>query len=317
MLENTSTQLKTVWFFISRLFILAGMVLFFSSLGFMLGALMSKVIFGVDAMNDPNVFTSFNDDPKIVNALKLLQVTITLAGMLIPAWFFPKAIEQQPAIFLKLKGKIAAFHLLCALGITFLSIPFISWLIEMNARLQLPESWAALEASLKASEEAAAELTKAFTASASISDLFLNLIVVAIIPAIAEELLFRGALQHFFTFCFKNIHVAVMISAALFSAFHGQIYGFMPRWVLGILLGYLFAYSGSVWPGVLVHFLNNAMALVIPYVVPENSTLVFLHDDYHFPIYLVAISAAACVFLVYLLRRSHPKYLPNDAEQLD
>lgn len=317
MLENTSTQLKTVWFFLSRLFILAGMVLFFSSLSFVLGALMSKVIFGVDAINDPTVFSSFNENPQILNALKLLQVIITIGGMVIPAWFFPRAIEQQPALFLKLKGKVSVYHLLCAIGIVFLSIPLVSWLIEMNARLQLPASFATLEAKLKASEEAAAKLTEAFVAGSSISDICINLFVVALIPAIAEELLFRGALQHFFTFCFKNIHVAVLLSAALFSAFHGQIYGFMPRWILGILLGYLFAYSGSVWPGVLAHFMNNALSLLVSNLVSDDTSFAILQDDYHFPVYLVLLSVAACTALVYFLYKTQPKLTPNDAEQLD
>jgi membrane protease YdiL (CAAX protease family) len=317
MLENTSTQFKTVWFFISRLFILAGMVLFFSSLSYVLGALMSNVMFGVDVINDPTVFSSFDYNPKALNALKLLQVIITIGGMIVPAWFFPRAIDRQSALFLKLTGKINVYHLLCAIGITLLSAPMVSWLIEMNARLQLPASLAGLEAKLKASEEAAAELTKAFVASASISDLFINLIVVAIVPAIAEELLFRGALQNFFTLCFKNVHVAVLLSAALFSAFHGQIYGFMPRWVLGILLGYLFAYSGSIWPGVLAHFLNNALSLLASYFALEDSSLSFLQEDYQFPIYLLIISVFACTLLVYYLYKTQPKLESIDAEQLD
>jgi membrane protease YdiL (CAAX protease family) len=317
MLENTSTQLKTVWFFISRLFILAGMVLFFSALSLVLGTMLSKVIFGVDAFGDPSALTHLAENAEIRNAFKFLQVLITLGGMLIPAWYFPKAIGHESAAFLKLNTKVTLLHALYAIGLILLSIPMVSWLIEMNARLELPASWAALEAKLKATEEAAAKLTEAFTAGTSTGELVVNLLVVAVVPAIAEELLFRGTLQQFFALCFKNVHVAVLLSAALFSAFHGQVYGFMPRFVLGILLGYLFVYSGSVWPAILAHFINNTLSLLVAHFGLKDSSFAFLHDDYHFPIFLVCLSTAACAALVYFLSLKQPTTIPDDAEQLD
>jgi membrane protease YdiL (CAAX protease family) len=196
-------------------------------------------------------------------------------------------------------------------------MPFVSWLVELNAQLKFPSALAALEQQLKASEALATELTQAFIASSNGNQLLLNLIVVAVIPAIAEEFLFRGTLQQFIQFCFKNVHVAVIFGAAIFSAFHGQVYGFMPRWILGILLGYLFAYSGSIWPGVLAHFINNALSLVVSHFEKSFSNWTILQEDYHFPIFIVILSMIGCLILLYLLNKTKSKIYTEYVEQLD
>jgi uncharacterized protein len=317
MSENTSTLLKTIWFLLSRLMILTGMVLFFSSLSFVLGSYLAKICFGVDAISDPTVFSTFDQNPAALNALKLLQVTITLGGMIIPAWLFPKAIEQEPGKFLGITTPVSFQYFALAITLILLSIPFVSWLIEINAQLRLPQSLAALESALKASEEAAAALTKAFIASDTTQTFLINILIVAIFPAIAEELLFRGALQSFLILCFKNIHVAVVLGAAIFSAFHGQVYGFLPRWVLGMILGYLFASSRSIWPGVFAHFVNNVLTLIVTHFALEKSSLAFLHDDYHFPIFVVLGSVIACLAVLYYMYFHQKQNLSTDGEQLD
>jgi uncharacterized protein len=314
MSANTSILLKTIWFLVSRLMILAGMVLFFLTLSTFAGAYLAKLIYGVDIMGDPSVFQTFDQDPTVLTALKLVQIIGTIGGMIIPAWLFPKAIEKDPSSFLGVKANVSLMHLLLAICLILVAIPLVSWLIELNSQLQFPTALSSLEASLKASEEAASALTKAFVKSSTIPELGVNMLVVAIVPAIAEELLFRGALQQFLTHCFKNIHFAVVLGAMVFSAFHGQVYGFLPRWILGIVLGYLFAYSGSIWPGILAHFVNNALSLIVTHFSLEQSNLAFLQDEYHFPIYLILLSAFSSVGLIYLLSLNKTTTLTNNVE---
>jgi membrane protease YdiL (CAAX protease family) len=102
--------------------------------------------------------------------------------------------------------------------------------------------------------------------------------VIALIPAIGEELLFRGVIQGSI-FKNTNIHVAVLLTSIIFSAFHLQFYGFLPRMVLGILLGYSLAWSGSLWLPVLIHFINNGAAVVFAWFsgldqLPFNQDLI-------------------------------------------
>ncbi|MCK4638890.1 MAG: CPBP family intramembrane metalloprotease, partial [Bacteroidales bacterium] len=97
-----------------------------------------------------------------------------------------------------------------------------------------------------------------------------NILMIAIIPGIGEEFLFRGVLLRLLKEWTKNIHWAVFISAVLFSAFHLQFYGFLPRLMLGILLGYMFVWTGSIWVPIFIHFINNAAAVIFVYIVNKS-----------------------------------------------
>jgi uncharacterized protein len=120
---------------------------------------------------------------------------------------------------------------------------------------------------MKRSEDKATELTEAFTRGTSGGVLILNLFVIALVAAVTEEIFFRGLFQKIAIECFNNKHIGVWFSAIIFSAFHMQFFGFMPRVLMGAYLGYLFLWSGSLWPGILAHFINNGMAVFIVWLV--------------------------------------------------
>jgi len=106
--------------------------------------------------------------------------------------------------------------------------------------------------------------------STAVSDLLINLLVIAIIPAVGEELLFRGVIQKQFTALTHSKGAAVVLTAILFSALHMQFFGFLPRFALGVLLGYLYVWSGSIWLPVLAHFFNNATAVLLVWVAERE-----------------------------------------------
>ena len=121
------------------------------------------------------------------------------------------------------------------------------------------------EAYLKTLEEAAQATTEKMLNVDTFGGLLLNLLIIALIPAVGEELTFRGVLQQGLTRK-MNPHVAIILSAAIFSFIHFQFYGFLPRMFLGILLGYMFYVSGSVWTSITMHFVNNGTAVVLYYL---------------------------------------------------
>jgi membrane protease YdiL (CAAX protease family) len=129
--------------------------------------------------------------------------------------------------------------------------------------MQLPEAFSGIETWMKDSEAKAEVLTKGFTKGTSAGALILNLFVIAFMAALSEEIFFRGLFQKVAIECFKNKHVGVWFGAIIFSAFHMQFYGFVPRMLMGAYLGYLFLWSGSLWLGILAHFLNNGMAVFL------------------------------------------------------
>ena len=148
----------------------------------------------------------------------------------------------------------------------FLAIPFINYLGELNSYFHLPSFMKGMEDWMKASEEQAARLTEAFLMMETPGALFFNLIMIALIPAIGEELLFRGIIQNIFSHWLKNKHAAVWLAAILFSAMHMQFYGFIPRLMLGAMMGYLLVWSENLWWPIIAHFVNNAAAVIFSYL---------------------------------------------------
>ncbi len=97
-----------------------------------------------------------------------------------------------------------------------------------------------------------------------------NLLVMALIPALGEELIFRASVQQMLVQWFKKPHVAVIITAVFFSAVHVQFYGFLPRLLLGLLLGYVYFFTGNLWYAILLHFINNAFTVCIYFMAGKG-----------------------------------------------
>ena len=152
----------------------------------------------------------------------------------------------------------------------FVSLPAINWIISVNEMMKLPTALHGMEQWMKDTENEAAQLTGAFLKTNTIGGLGVNLIMIAIIPAIGEEMLFRGILQRLFSEWFRNIHVAILFTAFIFGAVHLQFYGILPRMILGIIFGYLFFWTGSLWLPIFAHFLNNGSAVMVSFLVSRN-----------------------------------------------
>ena len=107
---------------------------------------------------------------------------------------------------------------------------------------------------------------EAFLATTSNIGFLINVLMIAFLPALAEEILFRGALAGLLKDWTKNVHIAVLVSSLVFAAIHLQFYGFLPRFLLGMVLGYLFFWSGSIWLPVVAHFTNNFLSVFIEFL---------------------------------------------------
>lgn len=141
-------------------------------------------------------------------------------------------------------------------------LPIVGVLNEWNQGISFPDALAPLEQWMREAEDAATELQERFLSGTSYLDLIINIVIMAITPAICEELLFRGVLQNQLEKWFKNAHIAVWVAAIIFSAIHFQFYGFLPRMVLGAALGYLLVYGKSLWLPIVAHCVNNSLAVI-------------------------------------------------------
>ncbi len=203
------------------------------------------------------------DNPKTIAILKLLQTISVLIVFILPSFLFAIFWTKSKIPYLGIATKPAFSTLLIAGTGMLMALPMINWLAEINLHMQFPEAFSGIEAWMKHSEERATLLTDALTKGTTIDVLILNLFVIALMAAFSEELFFRGVLQKVLNECTRNKHVGVWVGAILFSAFHMQFYGFLPRMMMGAYLGYLFLWSGSLWPGILAHFINNGMAVFL------------------------------------------------------
>lgn len=209
-------------------------------------------------------------NPSTINLLKYLQVINQLGLFIIPPVLFAYLASHKICDYLKLNIKPQLRMIVVSTIIIFAALPFISWLGEINRNMNLPESLAGIENWMKRMEQEANQLIIAFLTVKNFGGMLFNVFMIALIPAIGEEFLFRGVILKLFKDWTKNYHIAVVISAILFSALHLQFYGFLPRFLLGIILGYMFVWSGSLWVPMLIHFVNNGFAII--YIYATGST---------------------------------------------
>jgi uncharacterized protein len=204
--------------------------------------------------------------PGVVNALKFIQIINMAGGLLLPAWLFQflttPASESQ-TLWKRLPSVL--FPIVAVLAILAVQ-PLVGWLGEVNCKLSLPAVLAPLENWMQQQEKTGELLTDAFLATTTAGGLLTNILMIAVLPALAEEYLFRGILARLLNEKFRSMHIAVIVSALIFAAIHLQFYGFLPRFLLGVVLGYLYFISGSLWLPVIAHFTNNFLTIIIEFL---------------------------------------------------
>lgn len=243
------------------------------------------------------------DNQGMITFLKVLQAAAVIVVFIVPSILFSTLWTKQKIHYLGITRSTSfKIFLIGGLGM-LLAMPFINWMASVNQLMKLPDFLSGVELWMKNSEQKAAVLTEAFTKGTSMGDLALNLFVIAFMAALSEEIFFRGMLQKVLLEYFKNKHVAVWIGAALFSAIHIQFYGFIPRMIMGAYLGYLFLWSGSLFPSILAHFLNNGMAVFLAWMVNRNSIAVDIDKigTQQTDTVLVIISLVLVVLSMYLV----------------
>ncbi len=242
-----------------------GLVILFSMIIVLLiGMLIAIPIFGTDAISNMSKMTE-TSDPSLIAMAKYFQIISQFAIFIIPSIIFAFLAGRNSMRYMKISHKPELTTLIYA-GLSIIAaIPLINFLGEINQNIALPSSLAGIESWMQNSEKQAAQLTELFLNVNTIGALLINILMIGILPAIGEEFLFRGILQRLFHEWIKNIHVAIILTAFIFSFIHFQFYGFFPRFALGMVMGYLFYWSGSLWVPILVHFINNTFAVVVFY----------------------------------------------------
>ncbi len=188
--------------------------------------------------------------------------------------------------------------ILIGVVVMIVSIPFTNKLTLWNESMSFGPAFAKLEEYLKTIEETTQAATEKMLNVNTIGGLLLNLFIIAMIPAVGEEMTFRGVLQQSLTRK-MNPHTAIILSAAIFSFIHFQFYGFLPRMFLGILLGYMFYITGSLWTSILMHFLNNGLVVVLYYLTNKGIVEDAEHFGETYNVWIILASAAITFGLIF------------------
>ena len=206
--------------------------------------------------------------PLSITSLKWIQLLQASAMFLLPPLCMAYLWSDQPLQWLSLTpSQGLKTHWIWAVSIMLVALPGINLLSHLNQQLTLPAFLEPLEQWMKNQEENAAQLTEQFMHTTTVLGLIGNLFLLALMPAVAEELTFRGVLQGLMTKSNRPVpHIAIWCAAILFSAIHMQFYGFLPRMLMGAMFGYALVWTGSMWIPVLMHFTNNAMAVLLYFV---------------------------------------------------
>ncbi len=254
-------------------------------------------------------------DYSYISAFKILLVAQQIGLFLTPAILLAIVEGKKPSNFYGLKvPKADLLALVTVLSICWMPIMGLS--NELNQKMVFPGFLKGLESWMRAMEDNATKATEAILQMKSISMLLVNLFVIAVVPAICEEFIFRGAIQRVIFRLKSNPHIAIWLSAFIFSAIHFQFFGFIPRLLLGAAFGYIYFWTGSIWYAVFAHFLNNGYAVVVAFYLQANNKSISSVDEMTVPWYGYIISAILTLVLFKFLKERSRKTELNSSEDL-
>ena len=267
------------------------------------------------------------EQPLSVSALKWVQFFQSTAMFLLPPLCMAYLWSEQPLEWLNaypLSGGKGVRLGIGAVVLMLVALPAINLLSYWNQQMTFPAFLEPLEQWMKTSEESAKVLTEQFMHTTTFGGLIINILLMALLPAVGEELTFRGVLQRLFegksledaslqndskaaySLKARIPHLAIWCSAILFSAIHMQFYGFVPRMLMGALFGYALVWTGSLWIPILMHFTNNAAAVLLYFVSlragwdMEKMDAIGTNDT----LWLGVVSMVITIIGIYAFRRS-------------
>ena len=235
---------------LERIFILAALLILGLIIGSVIGVIY-PLVSGQDVMS--------------LNSLRFMQISSQIFTFVLPPILYAMLINENPKESLGIKN--VSYHwFIIGFVMMYAILPLNNVFAEWNAGLKLPESMSRIEELIKEMYESSAVVLEKLVNVNTFGGFVINLIMIAGLAALGEELLFRSIIQTSLIKTCKNAHVGIIIASAIFSFIHFDFYAFIPRLVLGMLLGYMFYYSRSIWVSMFMHFVNNATAVVIYYL---------------------------------------------------
>jgi membrane protease YdiL (CAAX protease family) len=268
--------------------------------GFVVGAVASIPIWV--GMTGKSLFDMQKEmlNPANINAVKAIQVVSTILIFFVPAVVAARIVSARPFDHLGFRKGVKISRVVVAVLLMLCALPLVGFLAEINKAIPIS---AALRKTFDAMESSYAEQVKLIATFKSLADYIIALFIIALMPALVEEVFFRGGLQNIFMRWFKIPWLVIVITSLIFSAIHFSWYGFIPRMALGMVLGYIFYYTGNLWYSIIAHFFNNALMITVLYWQYLKNKTVDMSVGESAPWWAGVISAAIVIGLFIVLRK--------------
>lgn len=239
---------------------------------------------------------------KYIVGLKILNSLALVFVLLLPAFLFSYLTHPSPLTYLKMNKGATIKHWLLALLLIIVSMPAVNLLESVSSMIPLNDTF-------KAMEEKYVQSATAMVKGNTLPEFLLTVISICFLPALIEEIFFRGCLQNVLLTSFRNSpFTAILISAIIFSIMHGQMSGLIPRIFLGLILGLAYYYSGSLWVSISIHFLNNFIAVFFMFLYNKHLVSFNIMKDSDTPIWIGIVSLAFTFALLYYFYKTRNEY---------
>lgn len=256
------------------------------------------------------VYITAKSPQRLIDGALIAQVIVTMGVFLLPAMLFSYVMTPRPRQFLGLRKPGKPIHWILVVLLFTSAMPLFLALADLFKGVDLGPT-------AKAMDEQTNNMLAAFLKMNSPIDFLKVFTCLAILPAIGEEMTFRGILMRFAAKRTKNMAFPIIISAAMFAAMHGNISGLPSIFLAGVLLAVIYYLTGSLWCSMLGHLINNGLQIIIVYFSKDNTTAKAAMDNNSLPAYITFISAFVFGVSLWLLIKNRtplPKNWTNDYE---
>ena len=245
--------------------------------------------------------------PAMLGKFKWAQLVTSTLSFIVPALLFGYYSSPKALPYVGLQKTVAPILIIAAAVLLFCIQPFIGWLGNMNATI----NFGAMHQQLVEQEALYNRALQVFLQMKTGGDLLINLFIMALLPAVGEELFFRGALQKGLMRLSNRPWFAILTSSIVFALLHGTYFKLLPIFALGVVLGIVYYVTRNLWYCIIIHFINNAFAVFAVYYANRSETLRNLaNDNIRIPIYLAIVSLAITVGILYFIKRKSDEVMP-------
>ena len=288
---------------LSRILLVIGFFLLGQVMGWFTASAIVNVAFGLGAGGLQALKTGNLINPQFFWILMLELAIASGVGFIGSSLLYLRSVEHRPLSSLSPRPQLQLIPVLLTVVLVLSAWVFSNFLFQLTRQINF-QSWGGIGRWIVNAEESAKTLTDTLTDFKTFPAFLTGFAVIAVLPAVGEEMMFRGLMQPQAFKLTRNIHAAIWITAAIFSFIHFQFYGFLSRMMLGVVFGYLYTWSGNILYPMLAHLVHNGIQAVALYLYQQKIITLNLDDDTQVPAGMALASLLILIVLMLTFRKT-------------